>query len=157
MVAHFQGPELQEPLRFSGSAHLELTLSVSPGGYSHLVAGLYQIHNHTWSQLSMGGRGLAQRNGADHDEPPAAGESLDVPIDFTPCDVFLDKGDQLALTLSGDGTGFQPNGNYPTFKVQYGGTLTLPTLPPGTPRGLPTPDAIRANPFNATAPLHSTR
>jgi predicted acyl esterase len=153
VAAKFLTAPLAEPLRFSGPPNLDLSLMVDRPGNAHITAQLWAVHaDGSWNFLTLGGRGLAQRDGRDRYDPPLPMQSLHVPVSFSPVDAYLAAGDRLAVTIAGENHWFTPTGNAPTYIIDHSSSLTLPVLPPEAPRGLETAAVMAANPYFAVAP-----
>jgi X-Pro dipeptidyl-peptidase len=146
--ATFTTEPLSEPLRISGVPLLELSLSVDRPGNGHVTIEMSRIKPDSEQFLTMGGRGLAQRDNRTHNDPFIPNQALKVPIELSPTDSYLEKGDRLKITVSGENRWFQPNGNAPTIFLNHGSSkITLPVLPADTPRGTPPDRVVNQNPY----------
>lgn len=147
IVGKFYSDPLSQPLRLSGVPFLNLSLQVDQPGYGHVVAQLWnQKEDGNWTRLAIGGRGLAQRDGRDHDDPAPAMTPLAVPLEFEPIEAYLPAGARLVLTVAANNPWFTP-GNEPTIILDHTSSLTLPVLPAETPRGVPTAAYVEQNPY----------
>jgi predicted acyl esterase len=147
-TATFTTEPLAERLRFSGVPLLELSLSVDRPGNGHVTVELWRITPDGEQFLAMGGRGLAQREDRTHNDVLLPGQVVQVPVELSPNDSYLEAGDRLAITVSGENKWFHPNGNTPTIFLQHGASkITLPVLPADTPRGVPPDRVAHGNPF----------